>query len=55
MKSFNFLQQVLNDETAKRTNNANGGKVKGKEIGCVHFFGVAYPNTPARTAKRTER
>ena len=44
-----------NDITSQTANNADGGYVQSEEVLLCHFFGLAYPKTPATTAPRIER
>ena len=44
-----------NDKTTKAADDGKAGKVDCKKVGLCHFFGVAYPKTPATTAESTAR
>jgi hypothetical protein len=44
-----------NDKAAKAADDGKAGKVNSKKVGLCHFFGVAYPKTPATIAESTAR
>jgi len=46
---------MSNDVPSQTANNADSGYVEREEVLLCHFFGLAYPKTPATIAPRIER